>query len=334
LKFKRIKSNHVQGILEPESSRKYPFQRLPQKYKNKVRQEVWDLSENSAGVSMSFFTNTSTLVAKWKLKNKFKMHHMTDVAISGLDLYQKRNKCWDFTGAAIPEDLENEVCLFSGLKKKLRHFRIHLPLYNTLISLELGIDADAQLKINYKESDPLIFYGTSITQGGCASRPGLAYTNIISRKLNKTCINLGFSGNGHLEVPIAKILSKINSAFFIIDCMWNIDENIITKNTRPFLSALRSKKENSQTPIIFYEKYVSDINHPDKKQIHSILQENLALKKEINKKIKNGFKKLYVFSQDGCLREDSEFTVDGVHFNDLGFERFAKHFLKNLKKLV
>ena len=82
--------------------------------------------------------------------------------------------------------------------------------------------------------------------------------------------------------------------------MWNIDENIITKNTRPFLSALRSKKENSQTPIIFYEKYVSDINHPDKKQIHSILQENLALKKEINKKIKNGFKKLYVFSQDGA----------------------------------
>ena len=83
-----------------------------------------------------------------------------------------------------------------------------------MISLELGIDADAQLKINYKESDPLIFYGTSITQGGCASRPGLAYTNIISRKLNKTCINLGFSGNGHLEVPIAKILSKINSFFY------------------------------------------------------------------------------------------------------------------------
>ena len=209
MKFLKIESKHVQGILEAGSARAYPFQRFPQRYKKKVRRELWDLSENSAGVCFSFSTNSTNLFIKWNLKNDFKMRHMTDVGISGLDLYQKRYVDWYFISTGIPEGLNNESYLYRGYKRKLRHFRIHLPLYNTLTNLELGIDSNSSLKIINKKGPPLIFYGTSITQGGCASRPGLAYTNIISRKLNRNCINFGFSGNGHLEISIAQILSKI-----------------------------------------------------------------------------------------------------------------------------
>ena len=333
MKFIKIKSKHAQGILQPNSFRKYPFQRFPEKYKNELRKEVWDLSKNSAGVTISFISNTSNLTARWTLKNQFKMHHMTDVGTSGIDLYQKKNNEWYFLNSGIPTNLNNEENLFKGLQKQLRHYRIHLPLYNTLTELELGIDSGSYMKITNEESPPLIFYGTSITQGGCASRPGLAYTNIISRKLNRICINLGFSGNGHLEESIGKILSKLQSATFIIDCMWNIDKKLIINNTELFLNALRSKNGNWNSPIIFYEQYLSNPNHPDKKYINSIIEKNFSLEQEIENKINQGFKNLHLIKQDGCIDKDTEATVDGIHFNDLGFERYANHFIDKFREL-
>ncbi len=110
---------------------------------------------------------------------------MTDVEVSGFDLYQKKYNGWHFISTEAPNDLKNERYFFKGLQRELRQYRIHSPLYNTLTDLELGFDSNSVIKIIYKNGPPLIFYGTSITQGGCASRPGLAYTNIISRKLDR-----------------------------------------------------------------------------------------------------------------------------------------------------
>ena len=333
MKFLSIKSKHVQGILEPNSSREYQFQRFPQKYKDRVRKEVWDLSQNSAGVSVSFSSNTSKLLIKWTLKNRFKMNHMTNVGVNGFDLYQKRNNEWCFISVGIPNELKNETYLFKGMKKENKYYRIHFPLYNTLTDLELGFDSNSSVRFFKKKSPPLIFYGTSITQGGCASRPGLAYTNIISRKLNRNCINFGFSGNGHLEISIARILAKIANAIFIIDCMWNIDEKTVIENTKPFIKALRSKKRNLKSPIIFHEQYLSNLHHPDKKFIKSVIKKNLALKKQIDNEKSKGSNHLHLVEQDGCINQDTEATVDGIHFNDLGFERFSKHLINKLREI-
>lgn len=333
MKFFRIESKHAQGIIEPHSYRKYPLQRFPQKYKDCVRKEVWDLSKNSAGVSISFSSNTSNLLTKWSLKNHFRMNHMTDVGVNGIDLYHKKNNSWHFLSTGIPKDLDNERYLFKGLQKKIRHYKIHLPLFNTITDFQLGFDSNSDLEIISENSPPLIFYGTSITQGGCASRPGLAYTNIISRKLNRNCINLGFSGNGHLEENIGEILSKIDNAIFIIDCMWNIDKNSVLKNTVPFINALRSQKNNLYSPLIFYEQYLSDLDHPDKNFIKSVIEKNFALEKQINNEINNGSKNLYLIKQDGCIDKDTEATVDGIHLNDLGFKRYARHFVNRLREI-
>ena len=333
MKQLKIKSEHVQGILEPDCSRRYPFQRFPQKYKKNVRQEVWNLSENSAGVCLSFSTNSSNLFVSWNLKHRFKMRHMTDVGISGLDLYQKKGHNWHFVSTGIPKALKNENYFFKGFKKKLRHFRVYLPLYNTLTDLELGIDSNSEFQFSYNHKVPLVFYGTSITQGGCASRPGLAYTNIISRKLNRVCINLGFSGNGHLETSIGGILSNLRNAIFIIDCMWNIEKRIISENTKSFINTIRSKINNLDLPIIFYEQYIANEDHPDKKLIQSIVEKNAILRKQIDIQINEGIKNLYLFRQDGCINKDSEATIDGVHFNDLGFVRYSNHFIYHFKKL-
>ncbi len=321
----------MQGILEPNGSRKYQFQRFPEKYKNHVRKEVWDLSENSAGVSLSFLSDTSNLLIRWTLKNHFRMHHMTDVGVNGFDLYQKKDNKWHFISAGIPNDLMNETYLFEGLQKELRHYRIHFPLYNTVTDLELGFDKNSRIKIINENGLSFIFYGTSITQGGCASRPGLAYTNIISRKLNRNCINLGFSGNGHLEVSIAHILANIDNAIFIIDCMWNIDEKIVNENTKPFIQALRSKIRNFGSSIIFQEQYLPNLNHPDNRFITSVIKKNKALKKQIDNEINRGVENLHLIEQDGCINKDTEATVDGIHFNDLGFERYSEHLINKLR---
>mgnify|MGYP003233914338 FL=1 len=103
---------------------------------------------------------------------------------------------------------------------------IYLPLYDGLVSLSIGIDADASINQPSKESPirekPVVFYGTSILQGGCASRPGMAHTNIISRRLNRECINLGFSGNAFLDLGVAQVMAGVDAGVFVLDFVPNV----------------------------------------------------------------------------------------------------------------
>ena len=183
MKFIDSKSLIAHGLIAPDLDRKYPFQRLPQKYKETVRKELWDLSENSAGVCIPFSSNTRKLIVKWSIKNDLRMNHMTDAGIKGVDLYEKRNKNWFYVGTGLPDGRENEEILLKNIKKKQREYCLFLPLYDTTVNLQIGLDDDSSFENIIKKAKPLVFYGTSITQGGCASRPGLAHTNIIFREL-------------------------------------------------------------------------------------------------------------------------------------------------------
>ena len=95
------------------------------------------------------------------------------------------------------------------MDNELREYKIFLPLYDGIKNIEIGVDNSSFVqKPKKSERKPIIFYGTSITQGACASRPGMAHTNIISRKLDRNVINFGFSGNGRMEYPISKLISE------------------------------------------------------------------------------------------------------------------------------
>ncbi len=184
MKYYDTKSLRAQGLAESNLAREYPFQRLPQKYKKSVRKEVWELSENSAGVSISFLSDTTEIVVKWSIKHDLKMNHMTDAGIKGIDLYEKKNDNWHYIGTGLPNGKENEQTLLKGASKTLREYCLYLPLYDTVTNLQLGLDDDCTFEEAINKNLPIVFYGTSITQGGCASRPGLVHTNIISRKLD------------------------------------------------------------------------------------------------------------------------------------------------------
>ena len=168
-----------------------------------------------------------------------------------------------------------------------------LPLYDGLVSIEIGIDSDSQiLKADKNMAKPIIFYGTSITQGCCASRPGMAHTNIINRKLDRDILNFGFSGNGRMEEPIAKLISEFDAKIYVIECMPNMSSpQNITERTIPLIDTIREKSPN--TPIILVDLFKATFSVLDNKVLEWGKGMDNALKIEYKKMIDNGYDNLF-----------------------------------------
>ena len=329
MKYFTPKPSDAQNIIGKNEHRKHSFQRLPDIYKNSIRKEVWDLSENNAGVSIQLNTNCKNLKLKWKVKLDFKMNHMTDAGIKGLDIYEHANNQWKYLSTGLPNSNKNEHLIeFNNVNKKT--LCLYLPLYDSIVDLDIGIDDNSSLKFIKNYNKPIVFYGTSITQGGCASRPGMAHTNIISRKTIYPCVNLGFSGNGHLEAEIGNILSKIDAKCFIIDCLPNVNISQIKSNTIPLIQSIRGINKIYHRPIFFLEQPLIHDQYIDE----DVKEKNYVLASQIKECIKLGFKDIYLIKQKDCLGSDYEATVDGVHYNDIGFQRFSDHILKNIVSVL
>ena len=329
MKYYTPKPSDAQNIIGENEKRKHSFQRLPDIYKNIIRKEVWDVSENNAGVSIQLNTNSKNLKLKWRIKLDFRMNHMTDAGIKGLDIYKHVNNQWQYLSTGLPNSSENEHLIkFNDVNKKT--LCLYLPLYDSIVDLDIGIDDESNLKFIKNDNKPIVFYGTSITQGGCASRPGMAHTNIISRKTIHPCINLGFSGNGHLETEIGDILSKLNAKCYIIDCLPNVNITQIKSQIIPLVKSIRNKNNVNQSPITFIEQPLMHDAYIDE----DVRKKNFLLSNEIKKCEKLGFRDIHLIGQKGCLGTDYEATVDGVHYNDIGFQRFADHILKNMRGII
>lgn len=321
----------IEGTGVAESDKESPYDRLPAYYKDKVRKPVWDLSKNSAGISIRFNTNSSSVKVKWALLNDTKMNHMAETGIKGVDLYCKINGVWTYVNTGRPTAKENEASLISGLSIGEREFKLYLPLYDGTTKVEIGLDSGSAItKPAADKKLPIVFYGTSILQGGCASRPGMVFTSIISRKLNVDCVNFGFSGNGMMDPPMAELISGIKASFYVIDCLPNMTAKQVTDSVIPLARAIRSKNPN--TPIVFVEnvEYTRAIFQAS--LLNSMNEKNQALKTEFNKLVQEGMKDLIYISAKGSIGTDNEGTVDGTHLTDLGFIRYADYLIEKFKE--
>lgn len=321
----------IEGTGVPESEKESPYDRLPISYKDKVRKPVWELSKNSAGVSVRFNTNSTSIKVKWSLLNDTKMNHMAETGIKGVDLYCKVNGTWTYVNTGRPTAKENESSLINSLSPGEREFKLYLPLYDGTTKIEIGIDNGSSItKPKADRQLPIVFYGTSILQGGCASRPGMVFTSIISRKLNVDCINFGFSGNGKMDPPMAELISGIKASYYVIDCLPNMSAEQVTDSVMPLAKAIRAKNPN--TPIVFIEnvEYTRAIFQASLKK--SMDEKNRALKTEFDKLVKGGMKNLIYINAEGSIGNDNEGTVDGTHLTDLGFLRYADYLIAEFKK--
>jgi lysophospholipase L1-like esterase len=158
----------------------------------------------------------------------------------------------------------------------------------------------------------------------------MAYTNIISRKLNVECVNYGFSGNGRMESALAELLSEIDASFFVIDCLGNMLTPEIRKNTHPLVETIRSK--HPSTPIVFVEGLLHERSFLDDTTKGRLDEKNRVLRSEYDKMLEKGFTNIFYVDGKGALGDDHEGTVDGVHFTDLGFIRFADYLISKFEQ--
>lgn len=300
------------------------FSRLPARAKESVPEGVWGLSLNTAGIVVRFVSDAPWIRARWRLTGAtLAMNHMAATGVSGLDLYLRHKGSWRWLGVGRPEAQENLFPLVSGLSAENREFALYLPLYNGVTKLELGIPPGSSIKPATSRAavKPVVFYGTSITHGGCASRPGMAYPAIIGRRLDTPTINLGFSGNGRCEHEVADLIAELDASVYVIDPLPNMTEDMIEDRIGYLLEVLRSK--HPHTPVILVESIDYQYSYAGAGGAGREAKSNRKLRKVYSQSAPAWNGRLFYVKGDQLLGSDGEGTVDGVHPTDLGFMRMA-----------
>ncbi len=314
------------------------YERLPADIRETTRAPVWELGKNTAGLYLRFSSNTMQIGLKWTLLQDRVMNHMTATGIKGFDLYCLRDGRWEFVNSARPGTVgkEQKALIASNMTREEREYLLFFPLYDGVTSLEIGIDPGASMELPKVplpwKDQPVICYGTSILQGGCASRPGMAHTNILVRWLNRTFINLGFSGNGQLDYEIATLIAGHDASLIILDFMPNVNAEQVREKMMTFYTLIR--KKSPDVPIVFVENPPFPQATFDTYMSRVIQEKNQALREEYHKLIARGEKNIRLIPSAGMIGCDQEATVDGIHFTDLGFQRYAGYLYPYIKEYL
>ncbi len=313
------------------------YERLPASLKEVSRPPVWHLGKNTSGLALRFRSNSTKISARWSLLENVNMNHMTDTGIKGVDLYAWNGERWQFVNTGRPTAKENEQVIISNMTPTEREFMLYLPLYDGVTAISIGIDSLATigqpLQTIPNREKPVICYGTSITQGGCATRAGMSYTNILGRTMNREVINLGFSGNGQLDYEIAELMSqRTDAGLFILDFIPNVNLTQIKEKTVQFVEILC--KNNKDIPVLFVESITFPHSLFDNYMYEVVSEKNKALKEEVEKLRAAGYNNLYYLSSTNLIGHDGETTVDGIHLTDLGFVRMAEEMYKKIVEIA
>ncbi len=313
------------------------FRRLPLHSDWKIPEAVDRLADQTAGGQLRFRTNSKKIVLKVELPERSGMYHMPATGQSGFDLYVKEKGFQRFLKTTrFPHDTIRYQAIFKIRKtNEMQNLTLNFPLYNGVESLLIGIEKNSILKEPEPFAHPgkIVIYGTSITQGGCVSRPGMAYSNILSRKLDTEFVNLGFSGNGKGEPDLAQIINQISGVnLIILDYEANANKTI-RGTIGPFVDILREK--HPKTPILIMSKtrYASAT---DGSEAFELLMNNRDFQKKLVANRKDtGDTNIYFLDGSVVLGEDYyECTVDGVHPSDLGSYRIAEALLKKIREIL
>lgn len=312
------------------------FNRFPAKAKGVVEDALYGLARCSSGLAIRFVSDSPEIHARWKLTGaSLAMPHMPATGVSGVDLYVRHNGRWRWLGAGRPEQQENTQALISGLSSEKREYTLYTPLYNGVTSVEIGVRAGSSITpapARTRNIKPVVFYGSSILQGGCASRPGMAYPSIIGRVLDIPTINLGFSGRGRCEHEVADLLADLDPEVYVIDCMPNMTPDIIDERIHYLLRLLREK--HPRTPVILVEQVPNRSVFAMDRDTRTGGAKNQVLARVYKDVRKDWGGLLYYVKGAGLLGSDGEGTVDGVHATDLGFQRMADALAPVVKRVL
>jgi len=333
----------IEGQAWPDEV-KNRYDRLPARAEKVVREQVWNLSKQSAGLMIRFRANSAEIKIRYQVGGKIALPHMPSTGVSGVDLYAISNDGeWRWCAAkyafgdTITYNFKNLEPVDQNHKLG-REYRLFLPLYNDVKWLEIGVSEGTRFEaLPVRPDKPIVIYGTSIAQGACASRPGMAWTSILARKLDDPLINLGFSGNGRLEKEVVDVISEIDAKIFILDCLPNLVASVNVSldevKNRILNSVYSVRQKHSSTPILLAEhdgytdEAINPVSRKNYQEVNAVMKEAFAqLKSE-------GVKEIYLIAKED-FQQDIETTVDGTHPTDLGMMRYADAYERHIRNIL
>ena len=303
------------------------FRRMPEDVAKKVSEGVYGLHIHTAGGRVRFSTDSPYVAVHVKIDGIWFHSHFTVCATSGFDIYADNT----YMGTYMPP--AESVTMFEGVvelnSRKMREICINFPLYNSVNELYIGLDAHAKIEkaAPYKIEKPIVYYGSSITQGGCASRPGTCYQAYITRELSVDHINLGFSGNAKAEDTIIDYIKGLNMSAFVLDYDHNSPSCEHLKSTHEKM-LLAVRENHPLLPIII-------MNRP-KLYLDNDEQSRLEIIRETYKNaLGRGDKNVYLIDNTMlCAMCGNEGTVDTCHPTDYGFASMANAIIPVLKEAL
>lgn len=313
------------------------FDRLPARAAGLVRPDVWELGRHSAGMMARFATNATAVHVRYALLSAaLSMPHMPATGVSGLDLYARDHDGLDRWLAVTRPEARRVAAVIGDLdpppQGQRRTYAAYLPLYNGVASLQFGVAEGADFEpLAPRVERPLVFYGTSIMQGACASRPGMSITAILGRRLGRPVINLGFSGNGRMEAEVGSLLAELSAAVYVIDCLPNMQADQVAERTVPLVRQLREARPD--TPILLVEdrtKTNARFQKPSRDQNDA---SRSALRGAFDRLTREGVGLLHYLEGRHLLGDDGEAATDGSHPNDVGMVRYADAYEPSLRQI-
>lgn len=312
------------------------YDRLPARAQTIVREPVWNLSRHATGMSAEFETDATEIRARWTLRDA-QIGTPTDAPCgrSGLDLYAADHTGrlrWVMASRAVTSQQPEEVFL-SGIDPARRRYRLYLPLFNPVDKVEIGIPAGASLSgVAPRTERPILFYGTSIVHGACASRAGMPHPAILGRRLDRPVLNLGFSGNGQMEPEIAGLLAELDPAVYVLDALPNMQAAQLAERAEPFVRILR--EAHPQTPIVLVEDRTYTNAWINKGARARNDSSRVEYRRAYEGLVASGVGELLYVEGENLLGEDGEGSVDSSHPTDLGFMRIADALYPILRALL
>ena len=325
----------IDGKLLPIEGRAFDdvdhwYDRLPSGVTTNVNGGVRSMKHHTAGMQFRFKTGSKSLAFKWIPYNPgLSMDHMPSTGVSGIDIYRRDAKTgkWRYVTTGRIHDGKKGGSLKIGWRPG-DECLVNLPLYNGIREFSLGIDPGAEIAPPGPRKSgidkPVVFYGTSITHGGCASRPGMAFVNIVGRDLDVPVVNLGFSGSGVMEYEMSEHLARIDASCYVLDCLWNMGSAAgcpkkgcnVEDNYEPFIRNLRRLRPG--VPIVMAEMCDVWNGGPNARDVFT--------RKLYEKLVAEGWDNLVYLPKKGMYPDDCEGTVDGCHPNDWGMMHLAREF--------
>ena len=309
------------------------LQRFPDRFVDDLPEEVFNCGKQSAGVRIRLYTDSTTLSVRARYPKFSPRTNMTQFTAQGISTYVN-GRCWS---ARVPdmEGGEAELSLFHGVPRAMRDICLYLPLYGSIDILSLAVDEDAKFgtPTPFSLEKPILFYGTSITQGGCASRPGLSYQDMLGRKYNIDFLNFGFSGRGKCEPEVAKVLTETDPSCMVIDVGQNNSVEELKERYRPFIDILRQAHPNipmlATTPIFYNAELWS------KTHIQTVTHKRQIISAAIWDRMGEGDLNLHLLEAKDYLSDAfTDGAVDGGHPNDLGFAHMADSMGRKLANIL